>query len=153
MQKSLLFLGCFLAIDLALTIVNNGSASAQIIAPGSSVTPSGMPSGLRKFTTPVKTITPKSPATVLSSFDCQTRGVVTKVALKSDRTYKTGNDSQPISGSYQKIGDAYRFKDGTLRNRSIVQLRNSYYLVATEKEARAAAIAATDAALVCTKKR
>jgi hypothetical protein len=152
MQKSLLFLGCFLAIDLALTTVNNGSASAQIIAPGSSVTPSGMPSGLRKPTTPVKT-TPKSPAMVLSTFDCQTRGIVTTVALKSDRTYKTGTDSKPTSGSYQKIGDTYRFKDGTLKNRSIVQLRNNYYLVATDKEARAAAIAATDAAEVCTKKR
>ncbi len=149
MRKSLLFLNFFLVISTAIPAITAAVSSAQIVTPGAAGSP-GFPS------TPTNPRTPASKplAAVLAAFNCQTRGVATKVVLKSDRTYKSGDKPfPPVSGLYQKVGDAYRFKDGTLKNQSIVQLRNSYYLVATAKEARAASIAATDAALVCTKKR
>ncbi len=151
MRKSLLFLNFFLVIGTAIPVITAAVSSAQIATPGASGSP-GFP-GTPSITNP-RTPASKPLAAVLAAFNCQTRGVATKVVLKSDRTYKSGDKPfPPVSGLYQKVGDAYRFKDGTLKNQSIVQLRNSYYLVATAKEARAASIAATDAALVCTKKR
>ncbi len=116
-------------------------SSAQVIPPGS-------------LRTPPKTSESKPVGAVIDTFTCRILGVPTKVAIRSDRTYKTGTSAYPIvSGAYQKFGDAYRFKGGSLRNQSIVKLRSSYYLVATAQETRAAAIAATDRALICTKQR
>jgi hypothetical protein len=151
MPKSLLFFGGSLAI---ITTALTGMVSqAQIIAPGTSVTPSGLPSGVPGSSEKILTPTKKPLASTIATFNCQSRAGQTKVVLKSDRTYKTGaNPYPPISGSYQKIGDAYRFKDGSFKKQSLVKLRTSYYLVATDKEARAASLAAVDAAFICTKK-
>jgi hypothetical protein len=147
MHKSFLLISC-LAMGSMTAVVG----SAQIIAPRSAVTPSAMPSDIPGSPRTMPG-TKKPLASTIDTFTCKTRGGSQKVVLKSDRTYKVGaNPYPPVSGSYQKIGDAYRFKDGTLKKQSIVKLRSSYYLVATDKEARAASIAATDAALVCTKK-
>lgn len=151
MRKSLLFLGHCLACGTAI-IAATGSISNAQMTPASP----GFPGTPRTLGTPnpIKTPGARPAAVALATFSCQNRGAVTKVVLNSDRTYKSGANPFPaVSGTYQKLGDAYRFKDGTLKKQSIVQLRNSYYLVATEKEARAASIAATDAAMVCTRKR
>jgi hypothetical protein len=139
MRKSLIFLGGLLAIGTiptALTPVSNAQ-----VRPLGALPP------------PVTAASP-SVGAVIDTFNCRILGVPTKVAIRSDHTYKTGTSAYPIvSGAYQKFGDAYRFKGGSLRNQSIVRLRSSYYLVATTQETRAAAIAATDRALVCTKQR
>ncbi len=148
MRKSLLFLGHCLAFGTAIAAISASVSNAQM-------TPAGFPGTPRTSGTP-QPLTPgtRPAAVILATFSCQSRGAVTKVVLNSDRTYKSGSNPFPaVSGTYQKLGDAYRFKDGTLKKQSIVQLRNSYYLVPTEKEARAASIAATDAATFCTKKR
>ena len=149
MRKSLLFLGHCLAFGTAIIAATGSISNAQM-------TPAGFPGTPRTPGTPnpLKTPGTKPAAVILATFSCQSRGAVTQVVLNSDRTYKSGANPFPaVSGTYQKLGDAYRFKDGTLKKQSIVQLRNSYYLVSTEKEARAASIAATDAAAVCTRKR
>jgi hypothetical protein len=149
MRKPFLFLVSCLAISTAITAIGVSTGNAQMTPPSSP----GFP-GTPRPTNPMKTPAAKPASVALVTFSCQNRGAVLKVVLNSDRTYKSGaNPSSAISGIYQKLGDAYRFKDGSLKKQSIVQLRNSYYLVATEKEARAASIAATDAAMVCTRQR
>jgi hypothetical protein len=148
MRKSLLLLGSCLAFGTAITAISASIGHAQMTPPNSP----GFP-GTPRTPNPLKNPGAKPAAVVLATFNCQGRGTATKVALKSDRTYKSGANPFPaVSGNYQKLGDAYRFKDGTLKKQSIVQLRSSYYLVPTEKEARAASIAATDAAMVCTRR-
>jgi hypothetical protein len=148
MRKPFLFLSSCLAFGIAVTAISTTIGNAQMTPPNSP----GFP-GIPRTPNPLKTPAAKPAAVALATFSCQSRGTVIKVVLRSDRTYKTGaNPSAAISGTYQKLGDAYRFKDGTLKKQSIVQLRSSYYLVATEKEARAASIAATDAAMVCTRR-
>jgi hypothetical protein len=148
MRKPFLFLGSCLAFGTAITAISASIGNAQMTPPSSP----GFP-GTFRTPNPFKTPAAKPAAVALATFSCQSRGAATKVVLNSDRTYKSGtNSSSAVSGTYQKLGDAYRFKDGPLKKQSIVQLRNSYYLVATEKEARAASIAATDAAMVCTRR-
>lgn len=143
MRKPFIFLGSCLAIGTAITAICAASGNAQMTLPRSP----GFPSS------PIKTPAAKPTAVVLATFSCQGRGVLTQAVVKSDRTYKTGVKPFPaVSGTYQKLGDAYRFKDGTLKKQSIVQLRGRYYLVATEQEARAASLAAVDAAAACTRR-
>ncbi len=162
MHKSLLFLGCFSAIGIAVTTFTNfslaqstppGSPGSATPPPSGSKFPGSIPPGFPGTPSP-KNPTAKPVSVVLEKFSCQTRGGIIPVSIKSDRTYKSGSNPFPATtGTYQKVGAAYRFKNGTLKDQSILQLRSQYYLVATAKEARAGYIAATDGAAVCTRAR
>ncbi len=85
-------------------------------------------------------------------FNCVSRGPITIVSIKANFSYMaTSNAGALPDGTYKIVGSAYRFTSGGLQDQSIVQQQGNLYLVATKAEAKAAELAASDGALVCTR--
>jgi hypothetical protein len=94
-----------------------------------------------------QTCTPK-----LLIFNCLSRGPITIVSIRGNQTYMASSNSGTLAdGAYQVGGAAYRFTSGGLKDKSIVRQQGNFYLVETQAEARAAELATSDGALVCTK--
>jgi hypothetical protein len=86
------------------------------------------------------------------TFNCRSRGPNTTVAIKGNQTYSATTNSGAVEeGNYKVVGSAYRFISGGLKDQSIVQQKGGMYLVATASETKAAELAKSDGALVCTR--
>jgi hypothetical protein len=158
MNKSLLFLNCLSAIGITITMFNNSGLAQTVVPSGArpdypNLFPSNTP-------TPSLPSPPDSPpksvvnskVEVLAGFSCQIRKKIVPVLIRSDKSYKSGSNPLPATtGTYQKVGEAYRFRNGTLKNQSILQLQSRYYLVTTAEEARAGSMAPANGAFVCTR--
>jgi hypothetical protein len=84
---------------------------------------------------------------VVAKFECRSRGPSTgEILLRSDGQY-SANDK---IGRYSTFKLGYRLIEGSLRGQSIVRQQSSIYLVNTKDEAKAAELAATDRASICT---
>jgi hypothetical protein len=86
------------------------------------------------------------------TFNCRSRGPNTTVFIKGNQTYSATTNSGAVEeGDYKVVGSAYRFISGGLKDQSIVQQKGGMYLVATASETKAAELAKSDGALVCTR--
>jgi hypothetical protein len=93
---------------------------------------------------------PQTCTTKSLTFNCVSRGPITIVAIKANFSYMaTSNNGALPDGAYKIVGSAYRFTSGGLQDKSIVQQQGKLYLVATKSEAKAAELAASDAAIAC----
>jgi hypothetical protein len=93
---------------------------------------------------------PKGCALKSLIFNCLSKGPITIVAVRSNRTYgATSNAGSLADGTYQFGGTAYRFTSGGLKDKSIFWKEGKVYLVDTQAEGNAAELAKSDGALVC----
>jgi hypothetical protein len=84
---------------------------------------------------------------VVAKYECRSRGPSSgEIVLRANKKYEVKQQT----GKYQRSQLGYRFLTGPLQGQSIVIAKDNIYLVDTKSEAKAAELAAADAALFCT---
>jgi hypothetical protein len=84
---------------------------------------------------------------VVAKYECRSIGPSTgEIMLRANNKY----DVNGKTGRYQQSPVGYRFLTGPLKRQSIVRQQGNTYLVSTRDEARAAELAASDGASICT---
>lgn len=84
---------------------------------------------------------------VVAKYECRSIGPSTgEIMLRANNKY----DVNGKTGRYQQSPVGYRFLTGPLKRQSIVRQKGNTYLVSTRDEARAAELAASDGASICT---
>jgi hypothetical protein len=125
----------FDVITITLLIV---MANSSVMAAPQSATPSPSPNLGR--TTPTGSL-------IVAKYECRSRGPSSgEIVLRANKKYEVKQQT----GKYQPSQLGYRFLTGPLQGQSIVIAKDNIYLVNTKNEARAAELAAADAALFCT---
>jgi hypothetical protein len=119
----------FDVITITLLIV---MANSSVMAAPQSATPSPSPNLGRS---------------IVAKYECRSRGPSSgEIVLRVNKKYEVKQQT----GNYRHSQLGYRFLTGPLQGQSIVIAKDNIYLVNTKDEARAAELAAADAALFCT---